>query len=462
MSPLPAILAAALAIGAADPPRVRHVGAHGAHASIADAIAAAAPGDTIRVAAGRYAGPITVDRAVTLLAEPGAVLDGGGTGTVVTVAADSVVLRGFAIVGGGRSLDGDQAAIKLVRCHGCVIADNRIARSLHGIYLLETAGVTVAGNRVEGDPSLPEARRGNGIHLFHATATRIERNTVTATRDGIYFSFASGNDVVANDVSGVRYGLHYMYSDHNRFDGNRFRRNAAGAAIMFSRDILFRDNVFAEHVGHRAFGILLQTADAVVAERNRIEGNLVGVFLDMTTGSTFRENLIAGNGVGVDLLSSAESNTFVANAIVANRVAVRQPVGAGENRWAAEGRGNYWGDRSVFDLDGDGRGDRPYRASDPFATLAASRPALAVFAGTPAARALSWAERAFPVFGVPSVEDRSPLVRPPAGVPQASAPPARPAEPSTLALAGLVGLAGLPLALFGWARRRGGRRRLRP
>ena len=41
--------------------------------------------------------------------------------------------------------------------------------------------------------------------------------------------------------------------------------------------------------------------------------------------------------------------------------------------------------------------------------LAASRPALEVFAGTLAARALSWAEEAFPVFGLPRVVDSVPL-----------------------------------------------------
>jgi hypothetical protein len=63
----------------------------------------------------------------------------------------------------------------------------------------------------------------------------------------------------------------------------------------------------------------------------------------------------------------------------------------------------------VFDLDRDGIGDRPYRAGDPFLALAASRPALEVYGGTLAAHALSWAEEAFPVFGVPRVVDSAPL-----------------------------------------------------
>jgi nitrous oxidase accessory protein NosD len=88
---------------------------------------------------------------------------------------------------------------------------------------------------------------------------------------------------------------------------------------------------------------------------------------------------------------------------------VRKLLGSSDNAWSLDGRGNDWGDPAVFDLDRDGIGDRPYRAGDPFLSLAAARPALEIFAGTLAARALSWAEEAFPVFGLPRVVDPAPL-----------------------------------------------------
>ncbi|HEX7024315.1 MAG TPA: hypothetical protein VF187_05820, partial [Gemmatimonadales bacterium] len=111
------------------------------------------------------------------------------------------------------------------------------------------------------------------------------------------------------------------------------------------------------------------------------------------------------------------NNTFVGNVIARNGTAVRKPNGDARNAWAEGGRGNYWGDRSIYDLDGDGIGDRPHLVGDPFAALAAKRPVLEIFAGTPAALALSWAERAFPVFDLPRVEDPAPLVEVPAEVP---------------------------------------------
>jgi nitrous oxidase accessory protein len=387
------------------------------YATPAAALQNARRGDTVFVAAGVYRGSLTVNQPTVLLGEPGAILDGEHEGTVLTVDSDSVEVRGFIIRRGGRSLDRDDAAVKLVRCEGCRVEGLRIAASLHGIYLLESSGIAIVNNVITGDTTRAEAQRGNGIHLFHSTGIRVVHNNIAGTRDGIYFSFASDNDVEDNLVTGVRYGLHYMYSDDNRFFHNRFERNAAGAAVMFSKRITFRENVFARHAGYRAYGILLQTVENVTAEHNRIEMNLTGLFVDGVSASTFRENTISANGIGINLHES-ESNRFTGNVIVNNRDAVRRARGTGDDLWAVNGRGNYWGDRAVFDLDGDGVGDRPYRAGDPFAALAEPRPALGLFAGTLAARALSWAEEALPVFRISRVEDPAPLVRPPEGAPR--------------------------------------------
>jgi nitrous oxidase accessory protein len=407
------LLTLAFLAAAADPPRTRMVGAGEEYATITAAVAAATPHDTVRVRAGRYREWLVLDKPIVLLGDAGAVIDGGRGGTIVTIIAGGVTVHGLTLRSSGRSLERDEAGVKIVRARGVRIVNNVIEDPLHGVYLLEAHDVEVAGNRITGAPDLVESARGNGIHLFNSTGNRLRDNVVRGARDGIYFSFAGGNTVTGNDVAHVRYGLHYMYSDDNTFERNVFARNAAGAAIMFSKRIVFRENVFTDHVGYRAYGILLQTAEQVLAERNRIEGNLTGLFLDGANGDTFRDNVIAGNGVGIDLLASAEGNTFAGNVIIDNRVAVRKVLGSSENRWSEEGRGNFWGDRSVFDLDGDGIGDRPYHAGDAYATLAASRPALDLFTGTLAARALAWADEAFPVFDMPRVIDHHPLVRRP-------------------------------------------------
>jgi nitrous oxidase accessory protein len=415
--PLPApLIALALAVagveGAVTPAArlVTSTSSRG-YETVTEALAAARPGDTVRLARGVHAGPLVLKvSGVALIGPSDAIVDGERQGSAITVAADSVTLEGFTVRGSGRQMDRDDAAVKLVRCIGCVVRRLTVRDPLHGIYLLESHGVDLDGNDILGAPDLMESARGNGIHLFNSSGNRLLRNRVRATRDGIYFSFASDNLVAGNEVTRARYGLHYMYSDDNRFEDNAFAENAAGAAVMFSKRIVLRRNVFARHIGYRAYGLLLQTGEDILAEENRFEANLTALFLDGSLRNTFRSNLITGNGIGIDLLASAEQNTFTANVFRDNRTSVRKVLGSGENAWTSDGRGNDWGDPVVFDLDRDGVGDRPYAAGDPFLMLAASRPALEVYGGTLAAKALSWAEEAFPVFGVPRVVDSAPLV----------------------------------------------------
>ena len=407
----------------------------------------AQPGDTIRVAAGIYRGQLRIERRVVLVGQPGAVIDAGRRGSAVVMAADSAQLKGLTVRNSGRSLDNDDAAVRLEGCDYCVVSGVTVDRSLHGIYLLESHMVRVAHNTVLGDTALAEGRRGNGIHLFNSVGTEVIGNRIRFARDGIYFASANQTLVEQNEVSHVRYGLHYMYSHDNVFRRNSFRRNAAGAAIMVSQRIRLEENIFAEHIGYRAYGLLLQTAEDITVERNRIEGNLTGLFIDASVRNTFRANVIAGNGIGIDLLASSEQNDFTENAIFENRLSVRKVLGAGENEWAVAGRGNYWGTPDVFDLDGDGRGERAHRVGDAFSALASRRPVLDIFSGTLAAAAFNWAEEAFPVFGVARVEDPAPLSELPVGVRRERAPQRGLVFP-------ILAAGSLPLVAFGFARRR--------
>ncbi len=77
---------------------------------LASAILAAAPGDTVRIS-GTCRGNFTVNKRLTLLGTPGAILDGMGAGTTLTVTARRpVVVRGLRITGGS-DVDGQGAGI---------------------------------------------------------------------------------------------------------------------------------------------------------------------------------------------------------------------------------------------------------------------------------------------------------------------------------------------------------------
>ncbi len=385
------------------------VGPGGHYASIREALAAARPGDTIRVAAGVYHEHPVVAQPVVLLGEPGAVIDGDRRGIVLTINAPAVV-RGFTIRGSGSDQSREHAGILASRADGLVIEANRLEDVLFGVYLKQSHAALIRRNEIEGK-NLALPLRGDGIRLWYSHDGRIEDNTLHRVRDVVIW-FSNGTVVRGNRVSESRYGLHYMYSDRNLFEENAFIANHIGAFIMYSDDITFRRNVFADARGTAARGLGFKDADRITAEGNVLVKNTIGISIDNSPTSVgvenqFHNNVIAYNDIGVWLLPSVHSNRFEGNHFIDNV----QPVGvsgggtATKNRW----HDNYWSEYAGFDADGDGHGDTPFvfeRLSD---DLMAKHEALQVFNLSLGVTALNTLSRVFPLLSPePIVADSAP------------------------------------------------------
>ena len=65
-------------------------------ATLQQRIDAAARGETIRIEAGLHAGPIVINKPLTLVGERGAEIHGNSKGNVVTIAADDVTIQRIA------------------------------------------------------------------------------------------------------------------------------------------------------------------------------------------------------------------------------------------------------------------------------------------------------------------------------------------------------------------------------
>jgi nitrous oxidase accessory protein len=407
------IVALALALGL-DTVRVSASDA----SSLRDALETAKHGSVIVVGPGSYAGPWVVDRPLTIVGQGRPTLSGDHAGSVVRIVAPGVTLRGFRVTAGGDDRDRDDAGV-LVEADRAVLDDLQVDDVLHGVYLKRVRDAVLRRVVIRGRVSRRPNDRGDGIHFYWSRGVRAEQCDIADVRDGMYFSYSDSTVVLGNRVARSRYGLHYMFSHHNRFEDNLFTESAAGTSIMNSSDVVVRRNVFAWNRGIGSFGLLQQTTERIVLEDNVFVGNHVGLFFDGATDGAVVRNLVAGNFVGLELYQSAARNSFTGNAVVANTYPAS---GAGEgNRFCVEGRGNYWEGVRPYDLDGDGAGDAPARLGSPLVELSRGRAALRLFLTSPAARALEWAERSFPVFQIRAVADECPLVRFPN---VAAAPPA--------------------------------------
>ena len=386
-------------------------------------VAAVLIADTLRLAPGIHQGPLVLSRPTVVLAEPGAVLRGSGNGTVLEVRAAGTVVRGLRIERSGRNPDQYDAGVLVAA--DSVLLENLVLRDvLFGVYVKQARDVTLRGLDIEGPPGLPESKRGDGLTFYSSRDVLVERNRITSVRDGMYFSYSDSIRVIDNTVTRVRFGLHYMFSHANHFERNVFTDNAAGAVIMFSRGLTVTDNVFAWNAGARSYGLVLQQATDAVVTGNLLVGNGVGVFFDNVIRGTFTDNVVAGNWLGLQLFSNSEATRITGNAVFANTFAATGGADSAAYRLCVDGRGNYWGSATGYDLGGDGVLDRPHAASSPLAELALTREGLRLWLSSPAAKTLAWAERTFPVFAVNGATDRCPLAAPPRPVMLTRLPPA--------------------------------------
>ena len=390
-----------------------------ADGSISDAIARAAPGDTIHIAPGIYHEQLVIDKPVTLIGDGLPVIDGGRKGDVVVIAAEGVTLRGFVIQGSGTGVSAEPAGVRVTAANA-TIDSNEVRDVLYGIVLEETDGHTVTGNSIESIRSFSQERRGNAIYLHNSNHNVLERNIVTKAKDGFLFLFSDNNMIRDNKVTDVRYGIHFMYASHNEMINNTFVDNVNGGVLMYSDGARFIGNEFAHNRSLASgYGLMFKDSDAIEIEGNRIHHNRVGIALEgtpFTPGSPvlIRDNLVGYNQTAVGMFTTTDV-TFTGNTFVSNLRQVDAVAGSVEhkNRWSLDGRGNYWDDYEGYDAGGDGIGDLPYRYQGAYDDLVEDNPALRAFDFTPARMALDLAAKWFPVYRPePRAVDHYPLMSP--------------------------------------------------
>lgn len=432
-----------------------HLSAQSAAFDLAGALAAAAPGATIVVPPGVYAGPLLIEKPVVLEGQDYPVIDGGGKGDVVTIQAPGVTIRGFVVRNSGDSLDHEHAGITGLAGQA-TLENNRLEDVLFGIYL-KNAPDSIVRNNLILSKALEIGRRGDGLRLWYCDNALVEGNTVRDSRDVIIW-YAPHSIIRNNVVEGSRYGLHLMSTDDLLIETNILRRNSVGIYVMYGNGITVKNNLLYDNRGPSGYGMGLKDVDNFVAEGNRIVSNRVGLYADIAPRSTaltahFMQNLFAYNEIGVTLLPLVQHTVYTNNIFQDNHEQMTVSGGGKlvSNAWSEDGRGNYWSDYAGFDIDANGVGDLPYRVQSLYEDLLQTYPELRLFQLSPATQALDLAAQAFPIFQPePKLVDEHPLTAPPA----LAAVPGLPVTPVFSNLLAAVVMVGLALTILGWATRR--------
>jgi nitrous oxidase accessory protein len=407
-------------------------------------LVSAAPGDTIVIEGTVAEGAIVVDKRLTLVGRPGAVIDGLNEDDALLVKADSVEVRGLTFRNPRRSNLDDKAGLKVTSCSGARIVGNRFDHCFFAIYLSGARNALVEGNTVLGRPG-EEETMANGIHLWKCSAATIRNNRVEYHRDGIYFEFVTGSTIEGNTtMHNLRYGLHFMFSNNDAYMDNHFESNGAGVAVMFSKEIVMKRNRFLANRGASAYGLLLKEINDGEIADNQFVDNTTGIMVDGCNRLEVRSNTFRSNGWALRLFANATGSSFRANTFAGNTF----DLSTNGSLMLNTVEGNYWDRYTGYDLDRDGTGDVPHRPLGFFTLLVERQPYAMAFSRSLFVSLLDRAERLLPSLTPEAMKDDRPLMRPPVSTENVDTPADRSSAqrsvPSSMLFAWLLLASAIP------------------
>jgi nitrous oxidase accessory protein len=379
--------------------------------ALAAALTRAGQGDTLVLAPGLHSGPVTIDRTVTIMGDAGSIVDGGGQGSVITVAAPGVHVRGLTIVNSGETLATEDSGI-FVTPDGddAVIEENHLEHNLIGVYLKGPENALVRDNTIVGRRDLRMSERGNGVQLWNTPGSVVEGNDIRFGRDGIFVTTSRNNRFRGNVLRDLRFAIHYMYTNESEVSDNVSRGNHIGYALMFSTALQVHGNLSQDD---RDRGFLLNYANKSNISANVVRGGPEKcVFIYNANMNDIQGNRFENCDIGIHFTAGSERNRIADNAFIASRTQVKY-VGTRHVEWSAGGRGNYWSDNTAFDLDGDGIADRPYRPNDLVDQIVWRHPLAKLLLSSPALQVLRWSQSEFPALHPGGVTDSAPLMSAP-------------------------------------------------
>jgi len=360
--------------------------------SIQEAIRNSSRGDTIYVKAGTYYEHIVVNKTLLLIGENKelTIIDGNGTGTVVTVTASNVNITEFTIQNSGNGyLDSGIFLTNTImnNISGNIITQNK-GSTVHGMLLQYSENNVISGNTVSNNGwgiELQYYSNNNFIHdniiannsvgmvLYLSKSNKIRNNTINYNLHnfGVYGGSLSRyiNDIdTSNTVNGKP--IYYLINQENLIINPSTFPDIGYLGIINSSNI----RVENLNLTNNFQGLLFSyTHNSTIIGINS-SNNSRGIELGASNGNLINENIITNNGMGIALFDSS------GNAIKDNTVTENSQWGiwyqatlydSTNNVWHNDypSGGNYWSDYNGTDLysgpyqnetGSDGIGDLPH------------------------------------------------------------------------------------------------------
>ncbi|WNM18499.1 nitrous oxide reductase family maturation protein NosD [Flavobacterium capsici] len=376
--------------------------------TIKQAVALANDGDIIIVTQGVYKERnIIINKKIKFLGKNFPVLDGQNKTEVLSVTADSVVIKGFKIINSGHAALDDPCGIKVYDRNFVVIENNILDNNFFGIYLQNCKNTVVKNNTIKAYGK-QEQLIGNGIHCWKSDNLQIIGNKISGHRDGIYFEFVTQSVIWRNIANNnIRYGLHFMFSNDDSYFTNVFKGNGAGVAVMFTKNVKMFNNYFEENWGDSAYGLLLKEISDSYIFNNRFARNTSGIYMEGTSRIKVEKNTFEANGWGMKIQASCMENEIVNNNFLGNTFDISTNGSLVLNTFNS----NYWDKYEGYDLDKNGIGDVPYHPLSLFGVLTENNPSAMILFRSFMITLLDKSEKVLPSITPDNFIDNKPLMK---------------------------------------------------
>lgn len=377
--------------------------------SIQEAVNQAKDGDTLKLLPGIYQEhEIIIRKPLILIGVDFPTIDAMDKGNVLIIAAENVHVEGLRIINTGKSNLDDSAGIKFFDSKNCSVVNNLLEQTFFGLHFSNSSNLTIKNNKLISKAER-EFQTGNGIHLWKCKDSFIENNFIQGHRDGIYLEFVTNTESNHNMVlENKRYGLHFMFSHDNSYYKNTFKRNGAGVAVMYTRNVLMKENIFEENWGASAYGILLKDITDSEVVGNIFRKNTIGIYMEGSSRTLFQENEFNQNGWALKLMASCDQNTFEANNFIGNTFDISTNGSVVLNTLTK----NYWDKYEGYDLNKDRIGDIPYRPINLFSVIVEKIPSAVILWRSFLVTLLDRMEKVIPSITPENMIDNSPKMNP--------------------------------------------------
>ncbi len=383
--------------------------------ALQNAIDNAPDGSIIKLPAGVYKGNIHINKPITIMGkESGVVIDGQGSGTVITMRGSFITLKNLKIVGSGDRHENLDSGIKMADGKQCEISSCSIEDCLFGIDMQMINNSIISDNNITSKDS-DLGLRGDGLRLWYSNDNIIRRNSLIKSRDMVVW-YSHGNEIINNYGKYNRYSLHFMYAGKNLIKDNYYELNSVGIFFMYSQDSIATGNVIKSSLGATGMGIGLKDVSNFTIKDNTILYNAQGIYIDRSPFEPDTHNYITGNRVlynseALHFHSLSENNIIRDNVIMGNiEDIVNDSRGSktNENDIAQ----NYWDKYEGFDRDNNNIGDTSHKVFQYADQLWVYNPDVKFFYASPVISLLNFLAKLAP-FTQPLflLEDKEPKVK---------------------------------------------------